>query len=110
MHAFVCIVLAPQPGENRRPVTDKLYYTMFYRVHLTWVGFELTTLVVIHTNCICSYKTNYQTITTMAEPMQRRQTHLDFAICLYEFPIDLGTVLVIGVVYCIFHFIVPLYN
>jgi len=35
---------------------------------------------------------------------------LDFAICLYEFPIDLGTVLIVGVVYCVFHFIVPLYN
>ena len=36
---------------------------MFYRVHLCWAGFELTTLVVIGTDCIGSYKSNYHTIT-----------------------------------------------
>ena len=41
---------------------------MLYRVHLAWVGFELTTLVVIGTDCIVSYKSNYHTFTTkMAE-------------------------------------------
>jgi hypothetical protein len=33
--------------------------------HLVWAGFELTTLVVIVTDCIGSYKSNYNTITTM---------------------------------------------
>jgi hypothetical protein len=28
-------------------VTNTFYHTMLYRVHLTWAGFELTTLVVI---------------------------------------------------------------
>jgi hypothetical protein len=28
-------------------VTDTLYYIVLYRVHLAWIGFKLTTLVVI---------------------------------------------------------------
>ena len=38
---------------------------MLYRVHLAWVVFELTTLVLIDTDyCIGSYKSNYHMITT----------------------------------------------
>ena len=40
---------------------------MLYRVHLVWAGFELTTLVVISTDCTDSCKSNYHTITTRTE-------------------------------------------
>ena len=52
-------------------VTDnvKCYHIMWYRIHLVWAGFELTTLVVIGTDCIGSYISNYQTIKTMTTPI-----------------------------------------
>jgi hypothetical protein len=40
------------------------YHMMLDRVNLAWAGFELTTLVVIGTDCIGSYKSNYHMITT----------------------------------------------
>jgi hypothetical protein len=45
-------------------VTDRLDHIMLYWVHLAWVGFKLTNLVVIGTDCIGSFKSNYHTITT----------------------------------------------
>jgi hypothetical protein len=42
---------------------------MLYRVPLAWTGFELTTLVVICTDCIGSYRSNYHTITTTTPPI-----------------------------------------
>jgi hypothetical protein len=39
---------------------------MLYRVHHAWAGFQLTTLLVIGTDGIDSYKSNYHTITTAA--------------------------------------------
>ena len=44
-------------------VTDKLYHITLYGV-----GFELTILVVIVTDCIDSYSSNYHTITTTTSP------------------------------------------
>ena len=46
-------------------IIDKLYHKMVFRGHLAWVGFELTTLLVIGTDCIYNYKSNYHTFTTL---------------------------------------------
>jgi len=50
-------------------VTDKLYHIMLYWVHLTWAGFEFTTLVVIGTDYTGSCKSNYHMITTTTAPI-----------------------------------------
>ena len=56
-------------GENHQPVASNLqtlsHNDMFYWVNLAWTGFELSTLVVIGTDCIGNYKPNYHTIMTM---------------------------------------------
>jgi hypothetical protein len=51
------------PVENHRPAASywKLVHILLYQVHLAWVGFELTTLVVIGTDYIGSYNSNYHT-------------------------------------------------
>jgi homoserine acetyltransferase len=41
-----------------------LYHIMLYWVHLDWAKFDLTTFVVIGTDCIGSCNSNYHTITT----------------------------------------------
>ena len=53
------VLLIEETGVEK--VADKFYYIILYRVHLAWVGFELT-LVVIGTDCMGSYKSNYHTI------------------------------------------------
>jgi hypothetical protein len=45
----------PEKTIDQSQVTDKLYPIMLHRVYLAWTGFELTTLVVLGTDCIGSY-------------------------------------------------------
>jgi hypothetical protein len=75
------------PGENHQPVASHwqtLIHKMLYRVHLAWARFELTT-VVIASDCIGSYKSNYHTITTTTGPQSPFKITYIFPILCTKF-------------------------
>jgi hypothetical protein len=53
----------PEKNTDLSQVTDELYYIMLYTS--PWSRFALTTSVVIDTDCIGSFKSNYHMITAM---------------------------------------------
>ena len=66
--------------EDLEKTTDQLYHIMLYTS--PWSRFELTTSLVIGTDCIGSSKSNYHTITAMTAPL-RGWTSLSTIFQLY---------------------------
>ena len=92
------------PRENHRPAAShwQIITLKLYRVDLTWVGFELTTLGVIGTDCIGSYKSNYHTIMTMMAPGEYLLlvVKTDHIYMCRSFMIDLWLIRSIYIGYC----------
>jgi hypothetical protein len=80
-------VLLVEETTDLLQVTDKLYYIMLYTS--PWSRFELTTSVVIGTDCIGSCKSNYHTITATTAPCRsigfKKQSTLLKGQCLQFF-------------------------
>ena len=59
----------PEKTTNLSQVTDQLFIYYCIKYTLPWSGFEPTTLMVIGSDCIGSYKSNYHTITITTTPV-----------------------------------------
>jgi hypothetical protein len=53
----------PEKTTDLPQAIDNLYHIILHRIHLSRVGLGFTMLVVIGTDCIGNYKSDYHTIT-----------------------------------------------
>jgi hypothetical protein len=68
LKVLISLLIILLKSTRTKPLTclksvTNFYHITLYRVHLARAGFEPSTLVVIGTDCIGSYKSNYHTIT-----------------------------------------------
>ena len=76
-----------EPGENHRPVASHWQTLSHNVVHSPWSRLELTTSVVMGTDCIGSCKSNYHTITAVykIEYIHSIISHVMYLICVFPY-------------------------
>ena len=76
------VLLVKVTGENHRLVAS-LWQTFSHNVVSPWTGFELTSLVVIGTDCTGSCKSNYHAITTTTASSGKDTLHTLIMYLMY---------------------------